>query len=296
MPNTLSKVRELSEHHSPKRVIGKISQSVGGILGATSASQLSRNRQQSADCRRRLFSSKSPGCRTNDPLFPLMVMRKESECSKSNAGTRFVRIVTNTPQPMAVLVYDWTLRDIERFCVLPNKCAILSVDPTFNLGSFHVTVTTYRHPMLQYCHSRKQEHPVMMGALFIHQCKTFASYIFFFSQLVGLCPSLKDLRCFGTDGEKALENALHTQFRSAVHLRFFLHFRGNLEAKLSDLGILKSDAQEFVRDVLGNPVLLEDGLVDAECSEQFANLKTTRDEREASLKHSSTAKPCFHMV
>ena len=105
---------------------------------------------------------------------------------------------------------------------------------------------------------------------------------------------MKDLHCFGTDREKALENALHTQFRSAVHLRCFLHFRGNLEAKLSDLGISKSDAQEFVRDVLGNFALLEDGLVDAECSEQFGNLKTTWDEREASLKHSSTAKPCFH--
>ena len=154
---------------------------------------------------------------------------------------------------MTVLVYDWTLRDLERFCVRPQKCVILSIDPTFNLGSFHVTVTSYKHPMLNYRRGRGEEHPVMKGPLFIHQCKTFSTYNFFFSQLVSLCPSLKDLWCFGTDGEKALENALQVQFKSAIHLRCFLHFRGNLEAKLSDLGVSKSDAQEFVKDVLGNP-------------------------------------------
>ena len=56
---------------------------------------------------------------------------------------------------MAVLAYDWTLRDLERFCVQPEIFTVLSVDPTFNLGSFHVTVSTYRHPMLQYRHGRK---------------------------------------------------------------------------------------------------------------------------------------------
>ena len=67
----------------------------------------------------------------------------------------------------------------------------------------------------------------MFGLMFIHQRKTFATYNFFFSQLVGLKPNLRDTQCFGTDGEKALEQALHTQFRFATHLRCFLHFRGN---------------------------------------------------------------------
>ena len=98
MPSTMSTVRELSEHLPPKRVIGKMSQDVGGIMGAKSVSQLPRNRQQSADCRRQLFSSStSSGCRSADPLFPLMIMCKESEGAKSDSDTRFVRIVTNTP-------------------------------------------------------------------------------------------------------------------------------------------------------------------------------------------------------
>ena len=296
MPSTLSKVRELSENLKPKNVVSKLSQSVGGILGASSTSQFPRNRQQSADCRRQLFSSKVPGSHSKDPLFPLMLMCKESEGSKTSTDlhTRFVRIVTNSPQPMAVLVYDWTLRDMERFCAEPQNFTILSVDPTFNLGSFHVTVTTYRHPMLK---TRQGSNPVMLGALFIHQCKIFSTYNFFFSQLVGLCPGLKNIRCFGTDGERALVNALHTQFKSAIHIRCFLHFRGNLEDKLANLGISKTNAQEFIRDVLGNPALLENGLVDAEITEldkEFADLQKVWDEREASLSTSDAACPSFH--
>ena len=292
MPSTLSKVRELSENLRPKHVVSKLSQSFGGIVGAWSTSQLPRNRQQSADCRRQLFSTKSLVSHSNDPLFPLMLMCKESEGSKTNSQTRFVRIVTNSPQPMAVLVYDWTLRDMERFCTRPHNFTILSVDPTFNLGSFHVTVTTYRHPMLQ---SRQGTRLVMLGALFVHQCKTFSTYNFFFSQLVGLCPALKNLRCFGTDGEKALVNALHTQFKSAIHLRCFLHFRGNLEDKLANIGISKTNAQEFLRDVFGNPAVLEDGLVDADVAEldkDFRNLKDVWNEREVALSGASS--PSFH--
>ena len=295
MPSTLSKVRELSEDLRPKHVVSKLSQSVGGIIGASSASQLPRNRQQSADCRRQLFSSKSPASHSRDPLFPLMLMCKESEGSKSSSHTQFVRIVTNSPQPMAVLVYDWTLRDMERFCAEPQNFTILSVDPTFNLGSFHVTVTTYRHPMLKSRQGSRQEHPVMLGALFVHQCKTFSTYNFFFSHLVGLCPGLKNIRCFGTDGEKALVNALHTQFKSAIHLRCFLHFRGNLQDKLADIGISRPNAQEFLKDVFGNPALLENGLVDAEVTElddEFDNLKDAWDKHEVAL--SGRAFPSFH--
>ena len=265
---------------------------MGGVTGASSLAELPRNRQQSADCR--LFSSKKGLAlpRTDDPLFPVMIMCKESEGVNSDPNSRFVRIVSNTPEPMSVLTFDWTLTDLERFCVNPQKHTVLSVDPTFNLGSFHVTVTTYQHPMLEYRHQRRGSHPVMLGPLFIHQRKTFATYNFFFSQLIGLKPNLRDLQCFGTDGEKALEEALQTQFRYATHLRCFLHFRGNLETKLSDIGVSKSDAQEFIKDVLGNPALLEEGLVDADSAcldEEFKALQKVWNDRECALTNSSQA-------
>ena len=108
-----------------------------------------------------LFSSKKGSTlpRTDDPLFLVMIMCKESEGVNSDPNSRFVRVVsnTNTPEPMLVLTFDWTLTDLERICVKPQKHTVLRVDPTFNLGSFHVTVTTYQHPMLEYRHQRREE-------------------------------------------------------------------------------------------------------------------------------------------
>ena len=58
MPSTICKLHEASEHLPPKYAVGKVTKSVGGLTGASSASKLPRNRQQSADCRRTLFTSR----------------------------------------------------------------------------------------------------------------------------------------------------------------------------------------------------------------------------------------------
>ena len=90
-------------------------------------------------------------------------------------------------------------------------------------------------------------------------------------------------------------NALHTQFKSAIHLRCFLHFRGNLEDKLADIGISKANAQEFLKDVFRSPALLEIGLVDTEVTEldkEFGDLKDAWDKCEVAF--SGTAIPSFH--
>ena len=187
-------------------------------------------------------------------------------------------MVTGAPEPMTVLAYDWSLEDIQRFCT-QQQCTVLSVDPTFNLGDFDVTVTTYRHLLLK---NASGHHPVMIGPVFVHQRKRFETYHFFASALTGLKPSLTQLRSFGTDGEK-LSNAFGTVFSQAVHLRCFLHFRGNLEAKLREYGIPKHIQVEFLRDVFGDPSKCEDGLVDAETDDFDAivdSLETVWNERE----------------
>ena len=68
---------------------------------------------------------------------------------------------------MTVLCFDWSLNDLEQFCT-GEQHTVLSMDPTFNLGDFDLTVTTYRHLMFT---NMSGNHPVMMGLLFIHQCK-----------------------------------------------------------------------------------------------------------------------------
>ena len=87
-------------------------------------------------------------------------MCKESE---GRVNDSFVRLVNAAPYPMMVLAYDYTLNDLARFCTAAENFSILGVDPTFNLGEFDVTVTTYRHLMLQPQSKSSENSPVMVG-------------------------------------------------------------------------------------------------------------------------------------
>ena len=60
----------------------------------------------------------------------------------------FVHIVTSAPKPMCVLSNNSQLKGIERFCTDSFMFTPLVVDPTFELGDFSVTVTSFHHLLL----------------------------------------------------------------------------------------------------------------------------------------------------
>lgn len=250
MPSVMSKLRAASSQRTPKRAIEFSHDQQGGILGASSAGLLPRSRQQVKDMRRKT--------QHDDPLFSVMYMCKSEEGRGKNP---FVRLVNAAPFPMMVLAYDATLYDLHRFCTGPSKFCILGVDPTFSLGDFDVTVTTYQHLMLS--SQQTSKYPVFIGPMFVHVKKDFPAYHFFTSALIGLQPSLVDLRAFGTDGEAALVNAFSVSFPKACHLRCFLHFKGNIEQKLKELKVPSDVARKFVEDIMGKPSHFILGLVDA---------------------------------
>ena len=212
IPSVMTKLKEAATRKTPKRALQFVVDEQSGVVGATSAGALPRSRQQVKDMRRSL---KQDG----DPLFSLMFMCK---AEKGKGKDQFVRVVNAAPFPMIVLAYDYTLNDLSRFCTNQRRFSILGVDPTFSLGDFDVTVTTYQH--LMFSSKVSSKHPTMIGPLFIHVKKDFTAYHFFSSALVGQQPNL-NLRAFGTDGEAALANALSASFPKAVHVRCFLHFK-----------------------------------------------------------------------
>ena len=65
-----------------------------------------------------------------------------SQCKETSSGSdAFIRSVEATPEPMCVLA---TNQQLSGFCSdVPSS--VLSVDPTFNLGPFYVTPTTYHN-------------------------------------------------------------------------------------------------------------------------------------------------------
>ena len=125
----------------------------------------------------------------------------------------FIREMKILREPAIIVALDRQLNDLVRFCTCDNF-GILTVDPTFSLGDFDVTVTAYRQLILQ-C-KRSSEHPIFIGPVMIHYKKSFSTYFFFASTLVGIKPQLRKLKCFGTDGEQALVEAFQTAFPEAL--------------------------------------------------------------------------------
>ena len=114
LPSTLQKLRKVSRNLTPKFAVCEVSSASGGILSASSAASLPRNRQQVSNMRRRAEMSSDPyTTKQKDPVFSVMVMCKNSE--GKNADESFVRIVTGAPEVMTLLCPDWILNDLHRF-------------------------------------------------------------------------------------------------------------------------------------------------------------------------------------
>uniref|UniRef100_A0A1X7U9B8 Uncharacterized protein n=1 Tax=Amphimedon queenslandica TaxID=400682 RepID=A0A1X7U9B8_AMPQE len=117
----------------------------------------------------------------------------------------------------------------------------------------------------------------MIGSSLIHQTKKAETYFALASGMVGLCPSLIDLKDSGTDCEKAIGNAFSLQFHKAMHL---LYVKRDIQRKLHDLGISDKFAKEFIKDIFGYLVdnHYTEGLVDSESPEEFDdNLQKCRN-------------------
>ena len=258
LPSTLEAIAK--DSGGPKEILSKVSATVGGVLAAYDPCSLPRNEQQVTDIKRHRKHSKS-GVGASSSTDELgIVMQKAFIEDGENCFIREVRMFI---EPAVIVAFDRQLSDMVKFCTDEDVFGIVTIDPTFSLGDFDVTILTYRQLLLQ-C-KRSSEHPVFIGPVMIHYKKSFASYLFFASSLVGLCPGLSNLQCFGTDGEKALFKAFQQVFPNAVHLLCALHFRRNIKAKLHDLNI--QDKQEIViSDIFGKQVAMQqiEGLLDSE--------------------------------
>ena len=110
-------------------------------------------------------------------------------------------------EPAIVVATERQINDLVRFCTNSSDFGIMTIDPTFCLGEFKVTVTiqvSTTYPSIQ---TYTDNHPVFIGPIMIHYRKSFSMYLFFASTLLGMKPELSNLKSFGTDGEEALFDA-----------------------------------------------------------------------------------------
>ena len=252
--------KELAAKSMPKEAVYQATCLQGGEIEAKGMSSLPRNRQQIANYRR--VEKK----KDDDVLYSVMLECKLAQGSQE----AFVRDVKAAPDPQCVLFFDWQITDMVRFVTdTEEQSGILTVDPTYNLGNFYVTPTTYPHLMLEDISTGR--HPSLLGPVLIHQRMNFAAFNYFTSTLIGFSKKLRNLRAFGTDGQEALIDAFGHSFPSAMQLRCFIHFKRNISEKLKEYGIPAKVAEEFVDDIFGKHTgsTYNEGLVDANSEEEF---------------------------
>ena len=270
--------QDVAKSEKPKSAVFTIGKECGGEI---EVSMLPRNRQQISNIRRSHLAG------DKNVLYSVML-----ECKLARGNTEaFVRDVKAAPSPQCVMFFDWQLNDMEQFLANNHCFGILSVDTAYNLGDFYVTLTTYPHLMLQDVNTGK--HPTMVGPVLVHQQTDFSSFNYFISTLISHSKHLRNILCFGTDGDKALVEALSHNFQLAIQLRCFIHFKKNVHEKLHSLGFSSSLAKEMLSDIFGKHTgsCYSEGLVDSTSELEFDTMleqhKDVWNKRESPFAPSS---------
>jgi hypothetical protein len=103
--------------------------------------------------------------------------------------------------------------------------------------------------------------------------KTYETYLFFASSLIGMSRGLTHLKAFGSDGEIALSDAFSHEFSVAEHLICSIHMQRNIKQKLIDPRVPDTIRSEILKDICGKQCdgTLYEGLIDANNSLEFDN-------------------------
>lgn len=112
-------------------------------------------------------------------------------------------------------------------------------------------------------------------------------------------PKLDGVRAVGTDGEKALVNALFAVFPCGlIHLRCFLHMKDNIRRKLTDMAFPESTRERIVKDIFGmrQGTIYVKGLLDADDVHEFDYKLSLLEEKWNDIEQSlyPNRDPCFY--
>ena len=164
---------ECSKGSGPKKVISDVSSRVGGVVSASDSCEIPRNEQQITKLKSRIKTSSVPS--VGAPSDELVVIMQQAFMEdKSN---QFIRDIKCLREPAVIVSTERQLNDLVRFCTPTNNFSIMTIDPTFSLGDFDVTVITYRHSLL--ISRQAGQPPAIIGPILINYKKTFATYLFF---------------------------------------------------------------------------------------------------------------------
>ena len=176
-----------------------------------------------------------------------------------------------------MLANDRQLEELSQFCTDSEEFSIFGVDPTFNIfdRNISLTVTTFRN--LKLVNPNTDKSPVFIGPLLMHQHKDWRTFSKFAHTIITAKPELEGILAIGTDGEKALIDGFKRNFRYAVFLRCFIHFKDNIKRELSSRGFSSEIRKLFMAEIFGTQDGARKycGLVDRDSEDDFDEMMAT---------------------
>ena len=157
--STKQHIKQKCVTQGPDGAVACISTEADGIVRACAPGKLSRNAQQVSNYKTKAkLSSKGESSVADDDLFLIM-----QQAYTDNPLRKFIHAVNAAPEPAIVVATNSQLRDLSRFSF---EFSIVTVDPTFCLVEFDVTLITQRHLLLQ--SKRFKQAPVLVGLVCFH--------------------------------------------------------------------------------------------------------------------------------
>ena len=138
-------------------------------------------------------------------------------------------IFSNPSKPPSVICYS-----DEQMLSLKSSLSnggILGIDRTFNLGACYVTTLTFKNKNI--IRTTSGEPPIMLGPVYLHWEGSFQSYHRFLSHIQSRFSDIDTSKIvFGSDGEKAVINAISDCFPNSTHTLCTRHLKENLAHQL----------------------------------------------------------------
>ena len=127
--------------------------------------------------------------------------------------------------------------------------------------------------------------------MFVHIEKNYDAYYSFFSTLIKVELSIRNVIAVGTDGEQSLVKALRDVFSErTIYLRCFIHMKDNILQKLTDLLVPEFVREEIVKYIFGSQqgsvYVYVKGILDASDEENFDQCLLMLKEKCDSLEYS----------
>ena len=174
---------------------------------------------------KQIYNVKASAKKNKDELFELVEQIKSND--------KYIKELYVGESIQYILASDDQLIDLGGQVTNPVSFSVVSFDPTFKLGEFYVTTSTYENQFLRHLSGTMAgKHPFFVGHVFVHHFMNFESYYYYFSTLQRIQSGLKNIQAIGSDGVIALQNAIVAAWPDSIKLQCFLHKKENIKNHL----------------------------------------------------------------